>query len=531
VNGYAVTRPQAPIGGGPRATGLGPTTEGDLAALAAVTRGMYETSTQGASRVATRGAEPPTFVPAFVAYDKLVLRFGAFFKESVVESRAENCRLRVVDIVCYLEDDSVAVIEKAQENSGIPQGQLVKRHRVPNPARPGDFFSAGDLRVGADVTIYGKTFHIANCDAFTRNYCDEQGEPQPANEEMPVDEYLRARAAAVNAKGAPTKVKPAMDAYAQFLKFDGEVLVFYALWDDTDALYGEKRKFMLRYFLADDTVEVNEIYKPNCGHDPYPKFFRRGRLHRSSKLPQPGEEPAFISDADIGVGASVPVAGRNFYLYACNERTREYYRAKYGVEFPPSAEGPDGAPLAGDASPPPTPPRAAPVPPPTGFGSDADSMGSVHSLVPKPPRKDLRKLVANEGKQLRFAARLDTRDPADAERRFVVGFHLMDDTLQIFEPPRRNSGAVAGKFLERGPVKIPYRRDDGSVDMVQLQANDLYVGAVVEVLAQRFVLLDADEFTLKYMEQQGGKAFPMSSVAEVRRRILAEILGDKDYNG
>lgn len=508
VNGYPVTRPQAPIGGGPRLTGVGQVNDDDLKALASATKNMYETTAQGTNRVATQGSVPPTFVPAFVAYDKLVLRFGAYFKESVVESREENYRMRVVDIVCYLEDDSIAVIEKAQENSGIPQGQLVKRHRIPNPDRPGDFFNAGDLRVGANVTIYGKTFHIANCDSFTRNYCDEQGDPQPSNEVIPEDPYLKARKAAVNAKGAPTKVKPAMDHYAQFLKYDGEVLVFYALWDDSDSLYGEQRKFMLRYFLADDTVEVNEIYKPNCGYDPYPKFFRRGRLHRTSKLPQPGEEPAFISDADLRVGQTVPVAGRNFFLYDCNDRTREYYRAKYGVEM----EAVEIEEVDNDA-----PPAAEVViPQHTGFGSQEDSLGSVHALVPKPPRKDIVKLVKNEGKMLRFSARLDTTHPADAERRFIVSFHLMDDTLQIFEPPRRNSGMVAGKFLERGKVNGP--------DGLPIRACDLFVGGVLEVLAQRFILLDADEFTLRYMEDHDAE-FPMSSVAEVRARIIADLGG------
>jgi hypothetical protein len=33
-----------------------------------------------------------------------------------------------------------------------------------------------------------------------------------------------------------------------------------------------------------------------------------------------------------------------------------------------------------------------PIPPPTGFGSDEDSLGSVFSLQNKPPRKDLNKM-------------------------------------------------------------------------------------------------------------------------------------------
>ncbi len=34
----------------------------------------------------------------------------------------------------------------------------------------------------------------------------------------------------------------------------------------------------------------------------------------------------------------------------------------------------------------------------------------------------------------------------DAERLFVVNFHLFDDTLSIHEPPQRNLGIVTGRF-------------------------------------------------------------------------------------
>ena len=38
---------------------------------------------------------------------------------------------------------------------------------------------------------------------------------------------------------------------------------------------------------------------------------------------------------------------------------------------------------------------------------------------------------------------------------FVLSFFLGDDTLSIFEPPRRNSGIIGGKFLERMRVIKP----------------------------------------------------------------------------
>ena len=52
-----------------------------------------------------------------------VLRFYAYFQESVHEQRQEQYRIRRCIILYYLEDDTVQVNEPRVENAGIPQGQ------------------------------------------------------------------------------------------------------------------------------------------------------------------------------------------------------------------------------------------------------------------------------------------------------------------------------------------------------------------------------------------------------------------------
>lgn len=53
----------------------------------------------------------PQFVPHFALYDQKCLTFKAFFKQSVVESPLEFYRVRPVNIIYFLEDDTIAVIE------------------------------------------------------------------------------------------------------------------------------------------------------------------------------------------------------------------------------------------------------------------------------------------------------------------------------------------------------------------------------------------------------------------------------------
>ena len=53
-----------------------------------------------------------------------VLKFHGYFKSTVHESPDEHHRVRRIDLFYYLEDDSIAVVEPHDENSGLPQGNL-----------------------------------------------------------------------------------------------------------------------------------------------------------------------------------------------------------------------------------------------------------------------------------------------------------------------------------------------------------------------------------------------------------------------
>ena len=64
--------------------------------------------------------------PAWVAFDRQVLRFNAYFQEAVHEKPEEQYRIRKCKIYFYLEDDSIQVIEENVSNSGIPQGKINK---------------------------------------------------------------------------------------------------------------------------------------------------------------------------------------------------------------------------------------------------------------------------------------------------------------------------------------------------------------------------------------------------------------------
>ena len=63
-------------------------------------------------------------LPTWVAYDKQVLSFEAFFQEPVVERREEQFRVRKCKLYFYLEDDSLQIVEPRSRNSGMAQGLI-----------------------------------------------------------------------------------------------------------------------------------------------------------------------------------------------------------------------------------------------------------------------------------------------------------------------------------------------------------------------------------------------------------------------
>eukprot|EP01017_Pseudomicrothorax_dubius_P031185 TRINITY_DN3956_c0_g1_i1.p1 TRINITY_DN3956_c0_g1~~TRINITY_DN3956_c0_g1_i1.p1 ORF type:complete len:141 (+),score=32.87 TRINITY_DN3956_c0_g1_i1:435-857(+) len=76
-------------------------------------------------------------------------------------------------ITFYLNDDTLLVYEPQQRNSGIVEGKFLEKNKYKNPERPGQYFSPADLMVGKDVKINGYSFHILDCDDFTKRWYTE----------------------------------------------------------------------------------------------------------------------------------------------------------------------------------------------------------------------------------------------------------------------------------------------------------------------------------------------------------------------
>lgn len=432
-----------------------------------------------------------------------VLCFRAYFVEKVHDSTIETERIRRCEIYFYVEDGSLQVVEPKLENSGVPQGNFMHRRRVPRTPQGDEFVGLKDLTVGAAIELYGRSFRIYSCNASTRDYLlNLRGVEEPPDEQPPVDRYealreeLMSRETGKNPEVSHNIQKNSMKLFAEaalgntvdnsgrlgFIKYGTSVLRFYCYWDDSASLYGDVQLFKLHYFLYDDTVEVLAVHAADSGRDKYPLLLKR------AKLPKPAG--GYYHWRDLAVGLEIDAYARKVKLVDADRSTRDFYRQETGRDLGPRLPPPIPA-----AALPTTIPRA--LPPPTGFGSEEDSLTScAGSLVQKPPHKPAPDAHAP---RLRYRAAFAEPKSEDLDRTFVLVYDLADSTVQVRETPRRNSGIVGGTFLAK--LKVP-------------DAPPL-VGTILRVSGHTFRILDADEATFKYMEAHPTE-FPIANISHVR---------------
>lgn len=450
---------------------------------------------------------PEEFTPAHVAFDKEVLYFNAYFKQTVNESPKEFYCVRQVKIYYYLEDDTIAVHEPVVENSGIPQGKLIKRQRLPKNDL-GDTWHWKDLNIGIEVNFYGKNFMIYDCNKWTQEYMASQGIILNAPQKCPTDPYTQSRASPHRSYKTPSD----FDKLKQFIELDRAVLRFYCLYDDSDNMYGEVRPCIMHYYLVNDEMEVREVHTANDGRDPFPVLIGRGKIPVDRNVPSSFPAIAMeISEHEVKdwfrpchfkLGETVFIMGRKFLLCDCDEYTKSYYRLKFNVTDFPKVDPHTSLSLA----------KEKPIPPYNGFGSLEDSLQSCLSLVPQPPKKDFIKMLANHNQVLRYEAIMESVRAEDKLRRFIISYRLADDMITVFEKQQRNSGMIGGKFLERTCVTKP----GSSIDNPSFYSPaDFSIDAKIEIFKHRFVITDADEYVLTYLETFP-ELYPLSTINSIR---------------
>jgi hypothetical protein len=403
----------------------------------------------------------------------------------------------------------------------MQQGAFLKRQRIPRDAS-GITYHWKDLNMGMNLPVYGKVIRVTNCNEWTRKFMIKEGIALNEAEEHPEDPYLIARLP--TDKPNNTHATPSdFDSMKQFLVLDRKVLRFYAAWDDRHNMFGELRKFVVHYYLVDDTVEIREVHTQNDGRDPFPILLARQRVPRNFKA-IPMEFPTIVMElseaelsdllnpADFAVGKSVHIFGRDFLLYNVDEFTKNFYKQNFG------ATDADFAPIDVDVPGAPAPEQA--LPPHTGIGSAEDAYLSCVTIAPKAPlgQKSLPKLLRFDNQLLRYEAKLDTEVPEDKLRSFIISYRLSDDMVSVYEPPQHNSGTTQGKFLTEVRLQLPGSNPDLPT---YYEPKHFGIGERIGVFNRTFVITDCDRFVLNFMEENSG-IWSADALAKIQAHFAAK---------
>ncbi|KAK1346177.1 hypothetical protein QTO34_000030 [Cnephaeus nilssonii] len=289
-------------------------------------------------------------------------------------------------------------------DAGYVPRTSIRRHRIPLP--PPDFekfYTVHDFNINIDVVFYGRTFKIYDCNPFTKNFLKKVGVKLNPPGKCPDDPYTKLRREILDYV-RPLRPYDSFNTLKEFLEYDGKVLRFFCMWDDTASVFGDYRQLILHYFLSDDTIEIKEFLPHNSGRDPMSFFLQRGKLPKYGPpgVHQPGDVTDrivlnvyngynvsrvhgymldkfkdsklvqdFYKDTDLTIGASINVWGRKVSFVTVMNLRRLIIGLNMEFNFP-------SIPCK-----PPSPPRRKKIYPPyTGFGSEEDSLRSCIGLVP-----------------------------------------------------------------------------------------------------------------------------------------------------
>merc|ERR1712196_617972 len=98
--------------------------------------------------------------------------------EAIPENKVPEDLNRKFIIGIFLADDTVAVWEVRQRNSGCVEGKFRERGMTVNPAT-GKNFKPGDFFVGGEVTLSAMPFRIVRADEYTLKYMESNPDEFP----------------------------------------------------------------------------------------------------------------------------------------------------------------------------------------------------------------------------------------------------------------------------------------------------------------------------------------------------------------
>lgn len=276
----------------------------------------------------------------FMEKDRMVCRFYCYsddIKTHVFERRPFT-------IFYFLSDDTVQIIEQFPMNcgrAGFPT--FCKRQRIPKAMetevrgpmhsayQEEDYYKLEDFMVGKTVRLYNTDFFVYDTDGFTRKYFEGELknplEPK-VNPKLPEKPKTEWKIPPYNGFGSwddsmanvvqLVPKKPRKDMAKLFFN-EGKVLRVAAKFSGSVAEEDSVRRFLISYYLQDDTVMIHEPPQRNLGIVTG-RFLEKG-VHLNECTGK------LFTPEDLKIGSEVRIMCRNFLILDQDLYTKKWFKS------------------------------------------------------------------------------------------------------------------------------------------------------------------------------------------------------------
>jgi len=246
----------------------------------------------------------------------------------------------------------VEIVEIQQPNSGRDAfPALLKRAKLPKNASSNHpdvsriganakdeqvvYYSDKDLKVGGTISVYTRSLELRGCDQFTQEYYVKTYAANPDDyHELIVEEEVEhvpkmlppphnGIGTEEDSLGSFLYLMPKVPKqdFKKLMENDGVHLRYMAKFSDPQ-VEDKDRRFIITYYLANDTVSVFEKFERNSGFIGG-KFFERSRI----KNPATSE---YFKAADFFQGAKLTINTYDFDVLEGDDYTSKYMKEQFG---------------------------------------------------------------------------------------------------------------------------------------------------------------------------------------------------------
>lgn len=238
----------------------------------------------------------------------------------------------------FLADDTIEIREVHFANDGRDSFSVyLRRQKLPetfNVNQPGQNFigdrylTSEEILPDRPLIAYGRAFTIRGVDRFTADYFNEKfnrvfglsdiDQPRPRDPtkvQVPPHNGFGDEIDSLGYVYDLIPKKPKID-FFKYVDNDRKILRYTARFN-TQIPEDLERRFIISFYLADDTISVFEPSQKNSG-------FLEGPFLKRNKYKNVDNNNEFITPQHLAVGGSVRVNGYSFHVLGSDDYTTKY---------------------------------------------------------------------------------------------------------------------------------------------------------------------------------------------------------------